>query len=111
MKIEQLAKKIQGKFLVDGDKQREISTGYCGDFLSFVMGKAPANCAWFTVMTNLNIVAVGSLADVAVIVVCENNGQIEQDVIERAKQQNLSIVSTNLDIFTAVMRGFDENSV
>ena len=50
--------------LADGD--REVVTCYCGDFLSNVMGKAPADSAWFTVMNNVNVCAVASLTDVSV---------------------------------------------
>ena len=39
------------------NEQREIKSVYCCDLLSIVMGKAPADCAWVTVMGNINAVA------------------------------------------------------
>lgn len=52
--------------LPEGD--REISGVYIGDLLSWVMGRAKAGDAWITIMSNINIVAVASLADVACII-------------------------------------------
>ncbi|MEG2688328.1 MAG: hypothetical protein RSA24_04085 [Clostridia bacterium] len=52
------------------DANRNIVCGYAGDFLSFVIGKAPTDSVWFTVMNNINVCAVATLADVAVVVLC-----------------------------------------
>ena len=35
----------------DSDMEREITRAFCCDLLSVAMGKAPAGCAWVTVMT------------------------------------------------------------
>ena len=50
------------------DGEREIKGVYIGDLLSWVMGRAKADDAWITIMSNINIVAVASLADVACII-------------------------------------------
>ena len=55
-----------------GEGDREVTGGiYCCDLLSIVMGRAPADCAWVTVMGNLNSIAVSVLADTACIVLAE----------------------------------------
>ena len=36
------------------DTGRRIETVFCCDLLSVAMGKAPAGCAWVTVMGNMN---------------------------------------------------------
>ena len=36
--------------LVEGDPDRQVTGGYCGDLLSWVMGRAKAGDAWMTVM-------------------------------------------------------------
>ena len=85
------------------DEHREVTGGYCGDFLSFVMGKAPAGCCWFTVMTNLNVCAVATLADVAMVAVCENC-HCDPALVERARQHGVNLVEVPDDVFTAVGR-------
>ena len=42
---------------------READRVFCCDLLSFVMGRAPADSAWVTVMGNVNAVAVAVLAE------------------------------------------------
>ena len=44
---------------------------YAGDLLSWVMGHAQADDAWLTIMSNGNIVAVATLADVSCVILCE----------------------------------------
>ena len=56
--------------LPDGD--REVGGVYIGDLLSWVMGRAQADQAWITIMSNNNIVAVATLADTACIILAEN---------------------------------------
>ena len=36
------------------DLERDITGPFCCDLLSVAMGKAPAGCAWVTVMANIN---------------------------------------------------------
>jgi hypothetical protein len=106
MTINDLITKLDAKTVVLGNGNREISTGYCGDFLSFVIGRAPKDCAWFTVMTNVNVAAVAHLAEVAVVVLCEDCSP-DENLINRAKTQNINLIVTKHDIFSAVLKVFD----
>ena len=54
------------------EPEREIGGVYIGDLLSWVMGRAKENDAWITIMSNINVAAVASLADVACVVLAEN---------------------------------------
>ena len=36
------------------------------------MGKAPAGCAWITVMGNVNSIAVATLADISCIILADS---------------------------------------
>ena len=53
MTVRELATALQLEQLCEGDLDRTVETGYCGDLLSWVMGRAPADSAWFTVMSFL----------------------------------------------------------
>ena len=82
---------------------REILGGSAGDLLSWVMGRASEGDAWVTIMSNVNIVAVSTLADPACIVLSEGV-QPDEETLVRAKQQGINILSTTLDTFDACVR-------
>lgn len=61
-----LACGFEAVYLPDGE--REVGGAYAGDLLSWVMGRASTDDVFITIMTNINVVAVASLADVACVV-------------------------------------------
>ncbi|MBR3768114.1 MAG: hypothetical protein IKL10_07750 [Clostridia bacterium] len=73
---------------------REVRGGYVGDLLSWVMGRAEADNAWITIMTNVNIAAVGALSDVAVVIIAEG-ARPDAQVIETAQEKGVNIVLTD----------------
>lgn len=102
MKINEIITKLSAKVQYIGNENVEISSGYVGDFLSFVMGKAPSDCAWFTVMNNVNVAAVALLAEIGVIVCCEGV-KADEKLVERVQKEHLNLIETDLDIFHAVL--------
>ncbi|MBR6786168.1 MAG: hypothetical protein IKM25_07975 [Clostridia bacterium] len=89
----------------DGD--REICGVYIGDLLSWVMGRAKADDAWITIMSNINIVAVASLADVACIILTEGV-QLERAVTETAKAKGVNILSCSMPAYEAAKTFFEK---
>ena len=84
------------------DADREISGIYIGDLLSWVMGRAKADDAWITIMSNINIVAVASLADVACIILAEGVN-LDSSVVETARAKGVNIITSQLPAYeTAV---------
>lgn len=77
---------------------REIEGGYTGDLLSWVMGRVSEDQAWITIMSNINIVAVASLADVACIILAEGVA-LEEEVITTATQKQINILSSELGAY------------
>lgn len=103
MTVEQLAKIDGFTPIVISDGDREILGGYAGDLLSWVMGRAKEGDAWVTIMSNANTVAVCTLADPACIVLAE--GVLpESDMLKRAQEQGVNVLSTKMDAFTACVR-------
>lgn len=101
MRVNDIIDKLNATVVNVCDGCREVSTGYVGDFLSFVMGRAPQDCVWFTVMANVNVAAVAKLADVAVVVICENVTP-DSTLVERATQQGINLIRVELDAFNAI---------
>ena len=94
-----------GKFQVihAGDEpEREITTPFCCDLLSVAMGKAPAGCAWVTVMGNMNTLAVATLADAACIVLAED-AALDETAKKKAAQQDITVLATELPVFDAAL--------
>jgi len=84
-----------------GEGDREVTGGiYCCDLLSIVMGRAPADCAWVTVMGNLNSIAVAVLADTACIVLAEGMA-LDDDAKARGIQQGVTVLKTALPVYEA----------
>lgn len=80
------------------DPKREITCGFCGDLLSWAMGRAGEGCAWCTVMGSVNAIAVASLADAAVLVLC-HDAVLMEDAAQRAQQQGINVLCTSLPEF------------
>ncbi len=91
MKLKQLAQTLDFELLTNADYQDcDITGGYCGDLLSWVMGKASAGNVWITMMSNVNIVAVASLTEAACILLSEDTLP-EQEVLDKANEQGIVI--------------------
>ena len=98
MNVESLLTKLPLKALALPEGDREITGGYIGDLLSWVMGKAQSGDAWITIMSNINIIAVASLTDVACIILAENV-QLDDDVISLANDTGVNVLSYEGDAF------------
>ena len=101
MTVKQLATLLDATIVAQSDLEREITSGYAGDLLSFVMGRAMPNCAWYTIMTNVNVCAVATLTDCAVVVLCEDC-PADPMLVARAKSQGINVISTRLDMYSAI---------
>lgn len=71
MTVLELAKRLSLTPLAIGDGERTVSGVYIGDLLSWVMGRATSDNVWITIMSNVNVVAVATLADVSCIILAE----------------------------------------
>jgi len=58
--LEKLMKALSLKH-ISGELEREASSVYVGDMLSWVMSHALPDCIWVTIMSNTNVIAVASL--------------------------------------------------
>ena len=99
MTVKQLAEKFGYRVLCMPDETREVVGGYAGDLLSWVMGRLDADNAWVTIMSNVNIIAVATLADPSCIILSEGV-ELEEDVLNRAKQQGINVLTTAKTTFS-----------
>ena len=93
MTVKDLIDKLNLKILVEDDLDREVTDCYVGDLLSWVMGRAPADSAWLTVMGNINSIAVATLADVSCIILVEN-AALDDNARQKAEMHGVNILTT-----------------
>ena len=98
MTVRELIPALSAEILVEGDLDRPVTGGYCGDLLSWVMGRARAGDAWFSVMGNVNAVAVCVLADVACLILCEN-AALDDAARTRAETEGVTILRSAQNAF------------
>ena len=98
MTVNELTAKYELVPVVVPDGDREVTGGYCGDLLSWVMGRAQQDNVWITIMSNMNIVAVASLSDVSAVILAEGVS-LEQNVIDTAAAKGVNILSTGKGAF------------
>lgn len=102
MTVKEIAEKAELKILSMPEPDREVKGVYIGDLLSWVMGRAGEANAWITIMSNINVVAVASLADVSCVILSEGV-TLEEDVLSAALNKGINIFSTKLPSYeTAV---------
>ena len=107
MTLEELGHQLSLKVhTAAGKPGMEVTGGYASDLLSCVMAKAQAGNVWVTLQGHPNIVAVASLLNLAGIIVTE--GMIpDATTVEKAEQQGIPILTTELTTFTVVGRLFE----
>lgn len=98
MTVENLTKKLSLEILCLPEGDRKIEYGYCGDLLSWVMGRAKSGNAWITIMNNINVVAVASLADVSCVIFAEST-DVPDEVVQRAKAQGINLLRSELSAY------------
>ncbi|MBQ6266536.1 MAG: hypothetical protein IJK64_02045 [Clostridia bacterium] len=103
MKVSELAALPEFTAVTLPDADREITGVYIGDLLSWVMGRAQADDAWITIMSNVNVVAVASLADVACVLLAEDVA-LEDAVKETAAARGINVLSSPLSAYDIACR-------
>ena len=98
MNVMELADKLKLEALTVPCPEREVEGAYAGDLLSWVMGRAESGCVWATIMTNINVVAVASLADVAACVICEDC-EVTDEILDTARAKDVNLLRTSLSLY------------
>ncbi|MEE3334429.1 MAG: DRTGG domain-containing protein [Ruminococcus sp.] len=103
MNVQTLAEKLNLTLLVEGDLERDVTDCYIGDLLSWVMGRAPEDSVWLTVMGNINSIAVATLADVSCIVLVEN-AALDAEAKAKAEMHGVTIYQTEENSYSLAVK-------
>ena len=96
--VEQLAARLGLDVIELPEPEREITGGYAGDLLSWVMGRAQAGDAWVTIMSNMDVSAVAQLTDVACVVFAEGVAP-DKEALNKARMHGINMLGSRKGIF------------
>ena len=95
MKVSELIELLGAKDMTpETDKNVEITCGYTCDLLSWVMARGRKGMAWVTVQTHMNVIAVASLMEMAVVVMPEGI-DMEAASIEKAAEEGVTVLHSD----------------
>lgn len=100
MTVSQLIERMGLTVFHAPEPEREVTGGYVGDLLSWVMGRAEPGQAWLTIMSNQNVAAVAALADAACVILTEGV-QPDADLLKKAQMQGIDLLGTEQSSFDA----------
>lgn len=96
--VEKLAEELGLAVMELPEGGREITGGYAGDLLSWVMGRAQPGDAWVTIMSNMNVSAVAQLTDVACVVFAE--GVVpDKEAVTKAELHGINLLGSSKGVF------------
>ena len=104
MTVKELVEKMGFKVIHEAADSADIpvTKAYCCDLLSVAMSRVPEGAAWVTVMSNLNTLAVASLTEAGCVIIAEG-AAIDDNVVAKAKEQDITLLSTELPVFDAAL--------
>ena len=90
MTVLELAQALNLEPVCEAEPDREVTGGYTGDLLSWVMGRAQSGDAWVTIMSNNNVIAVATLTDAALVIMAEDV-RPDPGVTELAERKGINL--------------------
>ena len=99
MTIREAAAALGAEIVQNEFNDVEISGAYTSDLLSDVMANAKDGGALITIQAHKNSVAVSTLVDISVIIIC-NSRPIPDDMLAAAKDEGIAILLTKENQFT-----------
>lgn len=93
MKTDTLLPLLEAELLQAEQEADEITGAYTSDLLSDVMANAKTGDALVTIQAHKNTVAVATLVNSPLIVVC-NNRPVQDDMLEAAREEGIAVVRT-----------------
>ena len=96
MKIKDIVKTLDLE-VISGEEflESEVTGGYAGDLLSDVLANSKKGYIWITLQVHQNIIAVASAKELSGIIIV-NGRKPEKDVLERAEEEKMPVMISNL---------------
>ena len=98
MTIREAAAMLEAEILQDDFADIPLAGAYTSDLLSDVMANAKEGGALITIQAHKNTVAVATLVNISVLVIC-NSRPLPQDMLEAAKDEGIAVIRTTENQF------------
>ena len=99
MTIREAAAALGAEICQDEFSDSELTGAYTSDLLSDVMANAKDSGALITIQAHKNTVAVATLINLSVIIIC-NSRPLPDDMLEAAKDEGIAVIRTKENQFT-----------
>ncbi|MDR2150896.1 MAG: hypothetical protein LBO67_08860 [Spirochaetaceae bacterium] len=99
MTIREIAAVLEAEIVQNSFDDVQISSAYTSDLLSDVITHAKNGGALITIQAHRNTVAVATLVNSRVIIIC-NNRPLPEDMLAAAYNENIAILRTTENQFT-----------
>ena len=99
MTIREAAASLEAEILHEDFEDAAIAGVYTSDLLSDVMANAHDSGALITIQAHKNTVAVATLVNIAVIIIC-NSRPIPPDMLAAAKEEGIAVLLCKENQFT-----------
>ncbi|MDI3477737.1 MAG: hypothetical protein PWQ59_1262 [Thermoanaerobacterium sp.] len=86
-----------------GGIEKEISSVYVCDLLSFVMSHVKSGSAWITIQTHVNVVAVAVMTEISCIIICEGE-KLDENAKVKADEENIPVISFSGTSYDAAIK-------
>jgi hypothetical protein len=99
MTIREAATALGAEICQEEFEDTDLTGAYTSDLLSDVMANAKDGGALVTIQAHKNTVAVATLVNISVIVIC-NSRPLPEDMLEAAKDEGVAVIRTKENQFT-----------
>ena len=106
MTVSELSKSCGFEPLALPDGERTVRGVYIGDLLSWVMGRAQADNAWITIMSNVNVIAVASLSDVSCVILAEGVA-LDEELKATAEAKDINVLVSPLPAYETALKIYE----
>jgi hypothetical protein len=99
MTIREIAAALGAEICQNDFEDGDVAGAYTSDLLSDVMANAKDGGALVTIQAHKNTVAVATLVNISVIIIC-NLRPLPDDMLEAAKDEGIAVIRTKENQFT-----------
>jgi hypothetical protein len=100
MTIREAAAMLGAEILQNEFEDSPLAGAYTSDLLSDVMANAKEGGALITIQAHKNTVAVATLVNITVIILCNNRPLQDDNMLDAAKEEGIAVIRTKENQYT-----------
>ncbi|MDR1144372.1 MAG: hypothetical protein LBK77_09195 [Spirochaetaceae bacterium] len=100
MTIRETSAMLKAEILQNNFEDVPLTGAYTSDLLSDVMANAKEGGALITIQAHKNTVAVATLVNITLIILCNNRPLQDDDMLEAAEEEGIAVIRTKENQFT-----------